>query len=48
VEQAALLEVGRLACELLQGAGTPTAAGEQVASRMDFICKNDVSAHDLW
>ena len=48
VEQAALLEVGRLACELLQGARTAPEAGDPVASRMDFICKNEVSAHELW
>ena len=48
VEQAALLQVGRIACELVEGARLAPESGEPVASRMDFICKNDVSAHDLW
>ena len=47
VEQAALLEVGRQAC-LLLAAQTEQAADAVDASRMDFMCMNDVSAYDLW
>jgi DNA-binding transcriptional MocR family regulator len=47
VEQAALLEVGRLACDRVAGARADAAAGLEV-SRMDFMCMNDVSAYDLW
>ena len=54
VEQAALMEVGRLACTMREGmpaapqAGESDQAGVVLSSRMDFICKHDVSAHDLW
>lgn len=51
VEQAALLEVGRLAKELVQGAKSAAAdadAEAAEASRMDFMCMDDVSAYDLF
>jgi hypothetical protein len=51
VEQAALLEVGRQACLLVAAAHSAEGAGTAAAmeaSRMDFVCRSDVSAYDLW
>ena len=48
VEQAALLEVGRLAGQLLQECTSAADVGALQASRMDFMCVNGVSAYDLW
>jgi DNA-binding transcriptional MocR family regulator len=47
-EQAALTQVGRLACQLAEGLEDETSRSAVEASRMDFISKADVSAHDLW
>lgn len=51
VEQAALLEVGRLATELVRGAQAQASDADREAaeaSRMDFMCMDDVSAYDLF
>jgi DNA-binding transcriptional MocR family regulator len=51
VEQAALKEVGRLACGLCEGAGPATVQDGPEASRMDIFCEAEaleVSAYDLW
>jgi hypothetical protein len=47
-EQAALAEVGRLAGQLVDSAKVAQASGVMEASRMDFMCRDDVSAYDLW
>ena len=47
-EQAALLQVGRLAVQLLEEGRVDANAGALQASRRDFMCVNDVSAYDLW
>jgi DNA-binding transcriptional MocR family regulator len=47
-EQAALAEVGRLAGQLVDSAKVALATGVMEASRMDFMCRDDVSAYDLW
>ena len=48
MEQAALLEVGRLACGLVDRAGAAPEAEVMGGSRMEFMCRDDVSAYDLW
>lgn len=48
VEQAALAEVGRLACQLKFQAHDDGSQHTKPASRSDLICKDKVSAHDLW
>ena len=47
-EQAALTQVGWLACQLVEGLDDETSRAALDASRMDFISKADVSAYDLW
>jgi DNA-binding transcriptional MocR family regulator len=47
-EQAALLKVGQLACELLAEARAQVPTDTPQATRMDFICANEISAHELW
>jgi DNA-binding transcriptional MocR family regulator len=48
LEQAALAEVGRLACQLLDSSKTAEVSGVMDVSRTDFICRDEVSAYDLW
>jgi DNA-binding transcriptional MocR family regulator len=48
LEQAALAEVGRLAGQLLDSARAAAEAGTLEVSRMDFMCREEVSAYDLW
>jgi len=47
-EQAALAEVGQLARRLQEGTLTASESQTVEASRMDFMCRDDVTAHDLW
>jgi DNA-binding transcriptional MocR family regulator len=47
-EQAALAEVGRLACLLESGLQVPDAQGPPSTTRTDLMCRDKVSAHDLW
>jgi DNA-binding transcriptional MocR family regulator len=47
-EQAALAEVGRLAGLLVDSAKAATDSGVMEVSRMDFMCREEVSAYDLW
>jgi DNA-binding transcriptional MocR family regulator len=48
LEQAALGEVGRLACAQLERAKTATDAGAMELSRTELMCRDEVSAYDLW
>jgi DNA-binding transcriptional MocR family regulator len=48
LDQAALAEVGRLACQLVDSARAATGSGVLDVSRMNFMCRDDVSAYDLW
>lgn len=48
VEQFALAEVGRLACLLESGLQAPDTKVTQETTRTDLMCKDKVSAHDLW
>jgi DNA-binding transcriptional MocR family regulator len=48
LEQSALTEVGRLACLLENAEHGPSAEDAQEASRSDLMCRDNVSAHDLW
>jgi hypothetical protein len=48
VEQAALAEVGRLACLLESGLQMTDTKVTQETTRTDLMCKDKVSAHDLW
>jgi DNA-binding transcriptional MocR family regulator len=47
-EQAALAEVGRLAHPLVDSARAAADSGVMDVSRMDFMCRDEVSAYDLW
>jgi len=48
VEQAALAEVGRLACALEAHAPVSATHHAHDVSRTDLMCRENVSAHDLW
>lgn len=47
-EQGALLQVGKLASQLVAGLYDETVASAWKASRTDLVNKADISAHDLW
>jgi DNA-binding transcriptional MocR family regulator len=47
-EQDALTEVGRLACQLVYNAKAASESGVMELSRTDFMCRDEVSAYDLW
>jgi DNA-binding transcriptional MocR family regulator len=48
LEQAALAEVGRLAHQLVDSARVTTDSNVIDITRMDFMCRDEVSAYDLW
>ena len=47
-EQAALAEVGSLAGQLVDSAQAAAASGAIAVSRTEFMCREAVSAYDLW